>query len=723
MSIATRARRPVVTRAALARAVAYAWPFVAAMVAIKLAKLPAAYPRGLFASDLLEVAASDLLAKLSQSPLLRFGVLWVGAALIVERLGPASRLRRTLAHVGAGLVVAVVLSFTSRRGGMSLAPSLQWLSSAATEAGAVGALFWPEILAGLALTLVAALHFRTPPGTVRAAAFWCATALLALVLSCDAAYFVATRAEISPVELAYVFGHPASAFRAAHDGFALDVALLMSLPLIAFAVAAYGARHRPAPLPAAPATSSPALAWMLPLLAFAFFASGTPLDPRVERLSSNVLFRAGGELARWPAVALVRGADAGAAVSTRVPEIDHRPTTLVPGPQTRPYNVVLVLLESLRADTTTLHDPRLATTPFLAELASESLVVDSMYANVPRTSAAWVATLTGRHPGTVATMRRWFAHADRTAFESSLARQLRSLGYATGFFVPTHLDFENDQELVDALGFQQVVTRRTVAANGEVVNSFGVEDRALLPPLRRFLDTHVGAGRSFFVTIMTNVGHYPYEPPATWPRRRYEGIPPERQMYANSIAYADQFVREVVGELAARGVLDDTLLVVSGDHGEAFNEHGLVWHTTVLYEEGIHVPMLVRLPAALRRVGRVGGLRQQIDVLPTVADVLGLEMRGGRPAGRSLVSDAEGHRVLFHTSHFDGAVLALRDGTRKYLYHFGRKPMEVYDLATDPLERRDLAGSVPAADLVLAERDLRAWAARVSRSYLDGPHD
>jgi lipoteichoic acid synthase len=165
-------------------------------------------------------------------------------------------------------------------------------------------------------------------------------------------------------------------------------------------------------------------------------------------------------------------------------------------------------------------------------------------------------------------------------------------------------------------------------------------------------------------------------------------------------------------------MLADTLLVVVGDHGEAFGEHELIWHTGVPYDEALRIPAIVRLPADLRRTGRVRGLRQQIDLWPTVAEVLGLEVRGGAAPGRSLLSDDDGHRALYFTTHFDNASLAMRDGDRKYIYWFGRRPMEVYDLARDPGEKVDRADEVPASELVAAERDLRAWLRAVRATYV-----
>src|SRR5690606_33638062 len=99
--------------------------------------------------------------------------------------------------------------------------------------------------------------------------------------------------------------------------------------------------------------------------------------------------------------------------------------------------------------------------------------------------------------------------------------------------------------------------------------------------------------------------------------------------------------------LDARGLLESTAIVIMGDHGDAFGEHGPRQHTLALYEETLHVPMLVHLPGGARAGERVRGPRQEIDVLPTIADILGFEIEGGRAPGRSVFEETPIGRRLF----------------------------------------------------------------------------
>jgi arylsulfatase A-like enzyme len=126
---------------------------------------------------------------------------------------------------------------------------------------------------------------------------------------------------------------------------------------------------------------------------------------------------------------------------------------------------------------------------------------------------------------------------------------------------------------------------------------------------------------------------------------------------------------------------------------------------------------MVRLPGPVRRAGHISGLRQQIDIAPTVADVLGLQPAGGAWVGTSLLTDVAADRAILFGTHFDDLHLGLLRGDRKYIDHFGRQPTEVFDLSSDPAERRSIAGQVPAAELSQAQSQMRDWYGSVREAW------
>ncbi|MDX1429750.1 MAG: sulfatase-like hydrolase/transferase, partial [Rhodothermales bacterium] len=187
--------------------------------------------------------------------------------------------------------------------------------------------------------------------------------------------------------------------------------------------------------------------------------------------------------------------------------------------------------------------------------------------------------------------------------------------------------------------------------------------------------------------------------------------------YDASWAYLDHQIGRLFDQLEARGILDETVVVIVGDHGEAFGEHGLRFHSAVPYDEVLKVPAVIFAPGRIAPGSRATGLRQQTDLLPTVAEVMGARVEGGRLPGVSLLSEVPDSRTLYHAGWIENQSMAVRRGSRKFVYHFGRRPIEVFDTERDPLETspEELESQSAAARDVAA--DLHLWRARVNAAY------
>lgn len=127
--------------------------------------------------------------------------------------------------------------------------------------------------------------------------------------------------------------------------------------------------------------------------------------------------------------------------------------------------------------------------------------------------------------------------------------------------------------------------------------------------------------------------------------------------------YVDDFVGRLVRGYEERGLAENTLFVILGDHGEGFGEHGVYQHDLTIYEEGLHVPLVMAGAGALEgRTGTIAGNRQQIDVLPTILDVLDMPVEAGTLRGATLLEPAPEGRVLFHSCWRSHRCLARREG-------------------------------------------------------------
>lgn len=396
---------------------------------------------------------------------------------------------------------------------------------------------------------------------------------------------------------------------------------------------------------------------------------------------------------------------------------------LVPSASGKPRNLVVVMMESMRAKSTTMHTPGLPTTHFLQSLAAKGLMVKDMSAVVPRTGAAWMAILGGQYPLTNEGTAIWAAERGRGAPAlRGIPAALHDLGYATAFFSAAHADFLNDRELLTALGFDSIQTHRALGFGDEPdANYFGPADEVMVGPLLAWTRRQLQQGRPFMGAIMTNVGHHPYVPPAHWPRVDFgPAIDPRLDDYYNCLRYVDDVLSRVMRGYEELGVLDDTVFVFVGDHGQMFGEHRLMQSFSVVYEEAVRVPAIIYAPGLVKAGQVVEGTRQQVDLLPTIAQLMGMRVEGARLPGQSLLQPVSAERQIFLSSSIEWTYLGMRRGQRKYVYSFDREPMRVYDLASDPAEQSPLP-AVGAAEVEGARSAMVEWKTQVETSTYGHP--
>jgi arylsulfatase A-like enzyme len=149
------------------------------------------------------------------------------------------------------------------------------------------------------------------------------------------------------------------------------------------------------------------------------------------------------------------------------------------------------------------------------------------------------------------------------------------------------------------------------------------------------------------------------------------------------------------------GLLKNTVIVVTGDHGEGFGEHGPRMHNGTAYEEGLRVPMVLYGPDHLKLAGRLGGVRQHIDLLPTVLELAGVRLDNPVP-GKSLLSTDGHQQMAMQCWYEDYCAVGMNDNGEKLIYWYGKRSLESFDLNMDSLEKNNLA-----VQWGLADRDSR----------------
>ena len=210
---------------------------------------------------------------------------------------------------------------------------------------------------------------------------------------------------------------------------------------------------------------------------------------------------------------------------------------------------------------------------------------------------------------------------------------------------------------------------------------------------------------------MPVAGHHPYDSPEPGPFPEVDDI----GRYRNALHYADSAIAQLTSGLAQRGLDESTMIVIVGDHGQAFGQHdGNYGHTFFLYEENVRVPLMFVVPGLAQPV-QVDRVVSTLDVAPTVLDLLGRESPKAFQ-GRSLLPCE--HRMALFFTDYSQALLGLRDGRWKCLYEVESERLRLFDLEVDPGERNNLAEHHVARVHVYRDR-LTRWSS-ASRAFVLG---
>jgi lipoteichoic acid synthase len=371
---------------------------------------------------------------------------------------------------------------------------------------------------------------------------------------------------------------------------------------------------------------------------------------------------------------------------------------------------VMVLLESTRAESTTPYKKDLNTTPFLDELSEESLMAERAYAVVPHTSKALVASICGVAPPL--DTRNTESEPDVIPAQC-IPDLLKEQGYRTAFFQSATEKFERRRMLVDNFGYGDFYPVEGMEKEGfEPANYFGYEDDIMLEPSRKWLEEN-GKEGPFFTTYLTVTAHHNYTVPDRYGKEKFVEDE-EINNYLNTVRYQDFFLKNLFEQYKELGLYEDTIFVVFGDHGEGFGEHGPRQHDNVIYNEGLRIPFFIHDPQA-PEAGRIEAPVNELDILPTVADMLGYDITGGTYPGSSMLAPPD-DRVLMASCYHENTCLASIRGDEKYIYHYGQRDEEFFDLSEDPHERRNLA-SGHQEEIEGRRSDLLAWESKVEAIY------
>ncbi|MGE5359185.1 MAG: sulfatase-like hydrolase/transferase [Bacteroidales bacterium] len=371
-----------------------------------------------------------------------------------------------------------------------------------------------------------------------------------------------------------------------------------------------------------------------------------------------------------------------------------------------PGPIVLISIDTLRADHLPAYGYHGVHTPNVDALAADGVMFEHAYAHVPQTLPSHVSILTGELP---------FEHGvrDNVGFvmkrdQRTLPGMLRDRGYATGGFASA---FILRKETGIGEGFD-VYDDETPAPTADVsFSSLRRDGSDTIAAAERWL-----AARSsprFFLFVHLYEPHRPYHPP-----ERYAHYP---NPYDGAVAYTDELVGRLLADLKSRGLYDNATIVFTADHGEGLGDHGEREHGVFLYDSTIRVPLIVKLPRDRDAGRRIVAHVQHIDLVPTLLDLAGapiprdlrgVSLRQAMDGSRRVADRGIYSETLYTLYHFGWSPLYALTDPR---YRFIKAPTpELYDLARDPAElhnvqvdRSATASSLQAAlDTLVVGRDI-----------------
>jgi arylsulfatase len=378
-------------------------------------------------------------------------------------------------------------------------------------------------------------------------------------------------------------------------------------------------------------------------------------------------------------------------------------------------SVLLIVLDAAGARHFGCYGYGRATTPDIDRLAAEGVLFERAYTPAPFTYAAMAALWTSQVPDQGHS--EWLRYGEgimpvdrMTLAELLSANDVPAAAFVANPSAGTAFGLER--------GFAEFNEVFAAPWSADGVPTAEVTGQALRQWLARR-----PSGR-FFAYVHYREPHYPYAPPPPFDTLFEAGAPdvgsrslewqgelaagrraptPDeldvlQRLYDANLAFADREIGRLRAAMEQAGLWDDTVVILTADHGEAMYEHGWVGHNTQVYEESIRIPLIVRFPSAARVApARVGALTSLLDIGPTIADVFGLHARtAGRFRGRTLLADAVGGGGGYSfVSRTSGATFALVHGRHKLIHDVSSTEEELFDLEADPREQTDLAARQP----------------------------
>jgi len=451
----------------------------------------------------------------------------------------------------------------------------------------------------------------------------------------------------------------------------------------------------------------------------------------------------------------------------------------------RPPNVLLLTVDALRSDHLGACGNSWIQTPAMDALARASALSCSTYPQQPQTNPAIASVFTSLYPAVHGVRMHMVDRLSETL--PTLAEVMHSAGYTTSAVIPWtslepafsgfHRGFQTYEAFVlnEPPAMQNPATAALAAIYRRVTDQVAVGSAVeavlgMRQGTEAEIDGRADVTAQAALTWLANNGdsqfffwihffdpHYPWTPPEPWDllydegyEGRYNGdmsfvyemrsgvfepnprdVQYLRALYASEVSYTDHYVGQVLGFMARRGLLQNTIVVLTADHGEGLGERGNSWlngdywlHGDDLYAPGIQVPLIIHDPRSTRGHQLLSAPIQHIDIMPTILDLVGVSIPR-RLQGESIVplltgADRGSDRMAFITLSDDSQTSVVSAQGWKLIADRVTGGRQLFYLPSDPEERVNLAPAFPDRVLALSRR-IDAWAAANASGVASAP--
>ncbi len=401
--------------------------------------------------------------------------------------------------------------------------------------------------------------------------------------------------------------------------------------------------------------------------------------------------------------AIVLAVYASTFVEIRLPQPDPRPNGTLEDVRALAsrddLNVLFVLIDTLRADRMSVYGYARETSPFLEQVAAEGVLFERHLAQSSWTKCSMASLWTGLYPPRTGITRFNHALPEDAVMPAEIFRDhgFRTTGIYRNGWVSGYFGFEQGFDIYIRPTPKQLPP--SVRRKNPTVTTQGT-DLDVVESAAEFLRLH-GDGRWMLYLHFMDVHEYTYTPESALFGTTNSDV------YDNSILHTDYVMETLFSELATQGLLDKTLIVITSDHGEAFGERGIEGHAREVHRETTEVPWIVSFPFRLDPGVVVPSRTANVDIWPTVLDLVGLPvpddldgtslrdaiLSGGGPQDSGALAYAYLDQTWGTRGGRPAPSVAVTDGALRFVVGIegGKRVDSLFDAETDPLEKTNLA--------------------------------